>query len=278
MADLLRKCVFELGYEIENRGYNATGRIFQYPDDMMVQEIWMQNIAVSFNLGVKYDQHFFRLYGGLGEYDHRTHAYLDQQGYKGIAHWTYSGSNIDVSKVAEKLKPGGIYAFKSTEADGQRMTALMQAAKQLGYRMVTLNELFGYEANTWHTTKESVLSEIMPAFSYQSSLDYDIFPGEASWDVCLIQSRLVTLGYLKVDQVDGIFGEGTSEGLRLFQAQLGRPASGAGDVATLKQLFADDAPVNPAILVDTPAPGAGVLLEEGDLVPSETMSSDAPAN
>ena len=236
----------------------------------------MQSVAVSFNLGVKYDQHFFRPYGGLGEYDHRTHAYLDQQGYKGVAHWTYACSGLDPAKLAEKLKPGGIYAFKATEADGQRMSALMQAARQQGYRMVTLNELFGYEANAWHAVQESILSEIMPSFSYQSSLDYDIFPGEASWDVCLMQGRLVALGYLKIDQVDGIFGEGTAEALRMFQAQLGRPATGAGDAGTLKLLYADDAPKNPAILIDTPDPGSGNLLEEEDLVPSETQPADAP--
>ena len=278
MADVLRKCAFDLGYEIENRGYSATARIFQYPDDMMVQEIWMQSVAVSFNLGVKYEQHFFRPYGGLGEYDHRTHAYLQQQGYKGVAHWTYSCSGMDIDKLVEKLKPGGIYSFRATEADGQRMSALMQAAREQGYRMVTLNELFGYEANTWHTVTDSLLSEVMPSFSYQSSRDYDIYPGESSWDVCLIQSRLVALGYLKIDQVDGIFGEGTAEALRLFQAQLGRPASGIGDPGTLELLYADDAPANPAILTDTPAPGSGPLIEEENLVPSQTLAPDATGN
>ena len=71
-----------------------------------------------------------------------------------------------------------------------------------------------------------------------------------------------------IGQVDGIFGEGSSEALRMFQAQVGRPASGAGDITTLKMLYAKDAPINP-VQLETPTPGPGELWEESALIPSE---------
>ena len=245
MNTLLRRCVFELGFEIENRGYSDIARLYQYIDNMMVQEIWKQSVALNFALGVKYQPHFFRMYGGLGENDPRTHAYLKQEGYLGIAHWTTACSGMAISKIPEKLTPGGIYFFKSNQDDGQRMYALMKAAKEQGYRMVTLNELFGLPANEYHQVQGSLLAEKMPVFHYDANQYYDLYVGDAAWAVALVQNRLSQLGYLPEDSADGVFGEGTATGVRLFQAQIGRAASGVADVKTQEALFAIDAPRNP---------------------------------
>ena len=268
MADVLRTAVFKLGFEIENRGYSTISKLYKSPTGAMVQEIWKQSVAVNYVLGVKYEPHFFRLYGGLGESDRRTHAYLKQEGYKGIAHWTYSCSGMKAYTLKKKLAPGAVYSFRTTPEDRELMAVLMEAANSEGYRMVTLNELFGYESNTYYTVQGSLLSETMPRFSYDDSKLYDIFPGEASWAVYNMQSRLAELGYMLIGQVDGIFGEGSSEALRMFQAQVGRPASGAGDITTLKMLYAKDAPINP-VQLETPTPGPGELWEESALIPSE---------
>ena len=253
MNVLLRKCVFELGYEIENRGYSSFAKLYQYIDNLMVQEIWKQSIALNYALGVKYQPHFYRMYGGLGENDPRTHAYLRQQGYLGVAHWTVACSGIDPETISSKLTPGGIYLFKSNEEDGERMYALMRAAKDAGYRMVTLNELFGLPANEYHQVQGSLLAEKMPVFRYDPTDYYDLFTGDAAWAVALVQNRLTELGYLPEESADGIFGEGTAQGVRLFQVEMGRAASGVADVATQKALFAADAPANPRPL-ETPVP------------------------
>ena len=68
---------------------------------------------------------------------------------------------------------------------------------------------------------------------------------DAAWAVALVQNRLSQLGYLPEDSADGVFGEGTATGVRLFQAQIGRAASGVADVKTQEALFAIDAPRNP---------------------------------
>lgn len=245
MNTLLKRCVFELGYEIENRGYSEIAKLYQYIDTLMVQEIWKQSMALNFALGVKYQPHFFRMYGGLGESDPRTHAYLKQQGYLGIAHWTVACSGMDIEKIPDKLTPGGVYFFKSNEDDGQRMYVLMKAAQEAGYRMVTMNELFGLAPNEYQQVQGSLLSETMPPFQYDSGDFYDLYIGDAAWAVALVQERLSQLGYLPQDSADGIFGEGTAAGVRLFQAEIGRAASGIADVATQEALFKDDAPENP---------------------------------
>ena len=255
MNTLLRRCLFELGFEIENRGYSEIARLHQYIDNLMVQEIWKQSVALNFALGVKYQPHFFRMYGGLGENDPRTHAYLKQQGYLGIAHWTVACSYYDAKEIGSKLAPGGIYLFKSTMEDGQRMYALMKAASAAGYRMVTLNELFGLPANEYHQVQGSLLAEKMPVFKYDATRYYDLYVGDSAWAVALVQARLTELGYLPENSSDGIYGEGTSEAVRLFQAQIGRAASGIADVETQRRLFQEDAPVNPMPL-ETPDPEA----------------------
>lgn len=272
MNTLLRRCVFDLGYEIENRGYSDIAKLYQYIDTLMVQEIWKQSVALNFALGVKYQPHFYRMYGGLGENDPRTHAYLKQEGYTGIAHWTVACSGVDIDKIPGKLTPGGIYFFKSNVEDGQRMYALMKAARDAGYRMVTLNELFGLPANEYHQVQGSLLAETMPEFHYDASQYYDLYIGGAAWAVALVQNRLTQLGYLPDESADGIFGEGTAEGVRLFQAEIGRAASGVADVATQKALFAIDAPRNPRPL-ETAAPD-GASKSGG----SSKKSSDAPAS
>ena len=49
--------------------------------------------------------HFLRMQGGNGEKDPRSHKYLDQLGYWGIASWSYSGSNADISAIKKHLRP-----------------------------------------------------------------------------------------------------------------------------------------------------------------------------
>ena len=275
MAQLMKTCLFEYGYEIENRGYTAASKLFQYTSNLMVQEIWKQSIALNFQLGVNYQPHFYRMYGGLGEEDPRTNAYLKQQGYIGIAHWTVSAASVELYEISGKLVPGGIYQFRTTVEDGQRMMLLMEAARSQGYRMVTLNELFGYAPNEYHQVEGSLLAETMPEFNYNEDALYNLLPGDASWAVAKMQSRLIQLGYLPEGQADGIFGEGTAEALRMFQAEAGLAAVGVADVETQKLLGSLEAPRNPKPLLDFGSAQDGQLLEE-NLVPDGNEPGEDP--
>ena len=244
MANVLKECVYTLGFEIENRCYSDTARLYQLNDTMMAMEIWKQNIALSYVLGVKYEPHFLRTYGNNGTEDARTHAYLIQEGYLGFAGWTVSGTDTALDQIANTLAPGNIYYFKSNNDDLQRMYLLMEAAQAQGYEMVTLNELFGYEENEYYETEDSILSETLPELTDYDGAYYTLRNGDCAWAVMRMQSRLVELGYLPAGSADGIFGEATGEALCLFQAACGMAATGVANEETQERLFAGDAPAN----------------------------------
>ncbi len=240
MEDVLRTCFYTLGFEIENRCYSAMAKLYMLNDTMMASEIWKQSIAVSYVLGVRHHPHFLRLYGGDGENDLRTHIYLAQEGYYGIAHWTYNGSLMEEGRIGNNLAPGNIYYFKTTKDDLRRMNLLMDEAKIQGFEMVTLNRLFGYEENTFDRVN-NVLADAMPELRTKVPY-YFMKPGDCTWATNLLQRRLTQLGYLPEDSADGVFGSSTAAALSAFQARMGLVATGAADIETQEKLFAKDAP------------------------------------
>lgn len=243
MANVLKTAVFTYGFEVENRCYSERARLYQLNDTMMATEIWKQNIALSYVLGVKYEPHFLRVYGGNGDNDPRTHAYLMQEGYYGFAGWSVSGTDISESNLLNTLEPGQVYYFKTSEADGNKMKLLMQGAKAAGYEMVTLNEIFGYEENKQTDAQGSLLTETLPELTSYSPAYYTMRNGDCTWAVYQVQRRLVELGYLVAGSADGIFGESTNDAICQFQAACKLAATGLCTIETQEYLFADDAPM-----------------------------------
>lgn len=244
MGEVLKNCYYRLGFEIENRCYSGTARLYQINDSMMAAEIWKQSIAVSYVLGIKYQPHFLRLYGGDGENDLRTHMYLIQEGYKGIAGWTINGSRMDLTRIGNNLQPGNIYYFRTCENDLTNMRALLEEARLQGYQMVTLNELFGYDPNETREVRGSLLSETMPELRNHNVPFYFMKTEDCTWATNLVQRRLINLGYLPEGSADGVFGSDTAAALSAFQARLGMAATGAADIPTQERLFSQDAPRN----------------------------------
>ena len=241
MDEALRYCFNSLEFEIENRCFSTTAKLYALNDTLMVSEIWKQSLAVSYVLGVKYHPHFLRLYGRDGENDLRTHTFLKQEGYVGIAGWTDNGSRMEEGRIGNNMAPGNIYYFKSNNDDLERMRVLMEEAKQQGYQMVTLNELFGYEPNLTEADV-NVMTEEMPEIRVKNIPYYFMKTGDCTWATNLLQRRLTDLGYLPPDSADGVYGSSTAAALSAFQAKLGMAATGAADVLTQEKLFADDAP------------------------------------
>ena len=241
MADVLKTCYYTLGYEIENRCYSTTAKLYTMNDTMMAAEIWKQSIAVSYVLGTRYYPHFLRLYGGDGENDGRTHAYLAQEGYLGVAGWTFNGGTMNQGRIGNNLAPGNIYYFKTTKEDLRMMELLMDEAKGQGYEMVTLNELFGYEPNRT-VDVNNILAENMPELADKNVPYYFMKTGDCTWATNLLQRRLIELGYLAEGSADGVFGSGTAAALSAFQAKLGLAATGAADVTTQEKLYDRNAP------------------------------------
>lgn len=243
MANVLKEAVFTYGFEVENRCYSDLARLYQLNDAMMATEIWKQNIALSYVLGVKYEPHFLRVYGGNGDNDPRTHAYLKQEGYYGFAGWSVSGTDISEANILNTLDPGQVYYFKTSEADGRKMMLLMEGARRAGYEMVTLNELFGYEENKQTDVQGSLLTETLPMPTSYTPEFYTMRSGDCTWAVYQVQHRLVDLNYLPFGEDDGIYGEATTDALCEFQAACGMAATGLCTIETQQRLFADDAPI-----------------------------------
>ena len=139
----------------------------------------------------------------------------------------------------------------------KKMISFMKFAQEQGYRMVTLNELLGYEENAYQPAQESILTQTLPMLEDYENVYVQLKVGDRAWQVFLIQSRLVELGYLAADGADGVFGESTSSAISKFQAQCGLMGTGVATTQTQIELFADDAPKNPdpaPTVVPTPSP------------------------
>ncbi|MBQ8087702.1 MAG: peptidoglycan-binding protein [Clostridia bacterium] len=244
MSDILKVCAFKLGFEIENHTWSHA-RIFRMSEEEMAAEIWKQRNAVNNALGVNYQQHFFRLMGGDGEWDQRTHNYLKQLGFLGVAHWTISGSDGSMDLIKSYLQPGTIYLFHTTDADTAKLDQFIPYAVAQGYELVTLNEMFGIAPNDYYdlSTAEYAMPVPQPYEVEYSELK----DGDYSWSVVLLQERLMELGYLdntaksalQGNPADGDYGESTAAAVRAFQAANHLPATGIADAHTQELIFGD---------------------------------------
>ncbi len=240
MDDILRTCISDLGFEVENRTWSDS-LIYRLSDSDMASEIWSPGIAVDYILDADYGMHLFHMRGGSGARDARTHSYLKQLGYDGIVNWTKSASGNDADALCAALKPGGIYAFTTSDEDLAKLASFMQYASGRGYRFVTVNALLGFEENALTAAEDNILSRTLPAPQYDGPLYVEQRLGDRAYQVYLIQQRLTALGYLPADGADGVFGDSTSSALCEFQAASGILASGVATTETQTRLFADDA-------------------------------------
>lgn len=242
MSDLLKVLVLELGWQVENRTW-SDGLIYQMASSAMATEIWSADLAVDYALNMDYGMHLFRMRGGSGAVDVRTHEYLKQLGYDGIAGWTVSGTDASGEYLRSHLKPGYIYQFDSGKESLSKMVDFVAFAIGKGYRCVTVNELLGLEPNSCTEPADSIMSRTLPVPEAYENVYVDHKIGDRAWQVLLIQTRLSELGYLLPDDADGIFGEGTSAAISQFQARCGMLGTGVASVETQERLFASDAPV-----------------------------------
>ena len=229
---------YENGMELENHTYTHPA-FYRMTTDEMAWEIYMNNRAVSETLGVDYQMHFMRTRGGDNRHDLRTHQYMEKMGYYGMAHWTLSGSSSSVAELKSELAPGNIYLFHTTDNDLGKLLGFIPYATQQGYRLVTLNEMFGLPEN-----ETAPLSEInMPEPDPYVIPEYKLLDKKHSYvyDVYLLQQRLIELGWLD-SKADGVYGDATYMAVGYFQKAIGMQPNGDATPETQKALFADDAP------------------------------------
>lgn len=235
------KYAWENGMELENHTFTHNG-LYGCDDEELAAEIYKQNLVLSKLLGVEYQCHFLRPKGGDAKNDQRIHAYISQLGYYGVAHWSQSG-NRSVEKLINSLAPGQVYLFHTTDKDLERLKVFIPYAVEQGYRLVTLNELFGYSENSYTALEKPIEEhEIPPLEPYEKvAVSYGV--GSYAYGVKLLQERLVELNYLS-GNADGVFGKNTAKAVAMFQKVSGMTITGTADLDTQTRLFAEDAAAN----------------------------------
>jgi len=240
---------YSLGMEIENHTYSHS-KLYAMTDEEMAADICKQSMAVNYALGVDYEMHFLRMMGGNGEDDLRSHQYLVQLGnYKGIAHWGISGSDATLKQIKKNLKPGMIYLFHTTDDDLKKLKEFIPYAVSMGYQLVTLNEMLGYESNAVSALSGDPLDvSTIPTplpFVYTEYVEMDVRVHTQMYCVQLVQRRLQELGYLSYSAtVDGDYGSTTQSAILMFQNAAGLKTDGICGKGTQTALFSDTAPVN----------------------------------
>ncbi len=232
---------WENGMEIENHTMEHC-KLYDDTDELLAKHIYEADALWDFVLGKDYQMHFLRPKGGDDRNDQRTHAYIKQLGYYGIAHWTHSGSTEDMDHLLKTVEPGNIYLFHTTDNDLNRLQTFIPAVTEMGYRLVTMNEMFGYPDNEVQplTKTEEELKQIPPLLPYTEVL-VELKKGHYNYSAKKLQQRLIDLGWLE-GGADGAYGDKTRIAVGYFQQAVGMEPTGVATVELQKILYSDDAP------------------------------------
>ena len=167
---------------------------------------------------------------------------------------------LTLQKSLEKLGyfdgvPGGNYSTMTTDAV-KRLQGAVGLTATGNADLVTLRLLASGNAPT------------------SPLLNASLSKGSNGANVTRLQTRLLAKGYLsKSGSVDGDYGSTTAAAVKLFQKKAGITESGTADSATLKALYANDAP----------ALGSGAQPADATVTPTPTSSApitstDTPGN
>lgn len=260
----LQYCVFTLGYQVENRTLNNSA-LYSLSDFELANEIWTADMAVDYALNMDYGMHLLRTKGGQGTKDPRTHAYLKQLGYDGFLTWSVEASGHSADELKSSIQPGGIYLFNCTKDEVIKLAEFMKFAKSLGYRMVTVNELLGFEENSCTSPEDDILSRKLVELTDYTAPTVEYSDGDRAYGVYMLQKMLYDMGYLKdasataapveggapeptlyLDSlaaqqkfVDGVFGQTTRSAIMAFQAAHNLPCTGVAS-AEIQQMIQEE--------------------------------------
>ncbi len=229
----------QLGMQFENHSYSHS-TFYNLSAEKMASEIYDANRALSYVLDVNYQMRFMRTRGGDNRRDLRTHQYIEALGYYGMAHWSVDGSRTEIDKLKAGVEPGNIYLFHTTDGDLAKLLEFIPYLKAQGYRMVTLNEMFGYPPNAESEITTPIKDLEVPAPEPYVYAYKQLERGDFLWDVYLMQERLNELGWLK-SKPDGEYGKNTYQAVGYFQLAAAIKADGKASPETQEAIFAEGA-------------------------------------
>lgn len=246
MTSGFRTCVRSMDFQLENHGFSHK-REFKLSNSELAIQLWKQGIAADYAVGRDLEQHFYRPYNKKSDYDQRTHFYIGKLGYAGIGSYTHSYKDFDtVEEMVDTLENGKIYQFDMSDKSMSFFEEFIAAASRKGYKLVTMNELFGLNEDVVGRDLTIDQQTLITMEGYTPTY-YDLKLNYQTNAVFNLQGRLMQLGYLVSPdgsqlKADGIYGADTSIAVGEFQAKVGLPATGNADVLTQEKLFALNAP------------------------------------
>ena len=232
-AEVLRYA-YDNGFELENHTYDHNG-LFAISADEMAEQVYKQQLALSYVLGVEYHCHFLRPRGGDARRCQRMQMYAKQMGYYGIAHWSVSGSGDD-EKIAKGLKPGAIFLFHTTAKDLDKLLRFIPWAAEQGYQLVTLNEMFDYPPNETSELTIPIEEHVIPAPEPYEMVYVPLKVTSYCWEAYLLQEKLIALGYLD-GSPDGVYGEDCAKAIAKYQQDHGMEANGVADADLVRTIL-----------------------------------------
>ena len=237
-AEIL-KYAWENGFELENHTYTHNN-LYRCSDDELAREVYTQQLALSYILGVEYQCHFLRPMGGDARHDQRMQKYAEQMGYYGVAYWSYSGSDAPSrSALVKALEPGAIFLFHTTPADTETLMEFIPWVVEQGYTLVTMNEMFDLPENETKPLTAPIDKARISAYPTLAPYERVLVTYKNrsyGWGVYLLQQRLKELGYLKRDP-DGVYGDSCEKAVKAFQKDHGLKQTGIADVETQEKIF-----------------------------------------
>ena len=242
-----RTYVSSFNCELENCTFDKSRRDYTLSSGELALQIWRQSIATSYSVSRDYQQHFYRPSTKQSAYDQRTHYFIRKLDFLGVATYTHSYRDHNIDSLVASLENGNIYQFDMTDRSMSMIDKFMEEASRKGYKLVTLNELFGLDANEIGSSL-TISQQTLPEIADYAPTYYDLKLNYRTNAIYSLQTRLINLGYLQpandeVDvRADGIYGSDTSIAVSKFQAKVGIVATGNADVETQQRLFAEDAP------------------------------------
>ncbi len=193
---------------------------------------------------------------------------------------------------------GGSYTRLKNGDKGDDVAKLQQRLIELGYLSGNVDGYFGagtenavkaFEA-AYGITPTGIASPTLQSYLFANTAKQNPYgdvavsyssleDGDTGESVRRLQNRLIELGYLR-GSADGVFGSGTENAVKAFQAALGLRKTGVASAALQSQLFSEDAPVNASSVSPTTvnkpayvsAEKTNVYNMAGDVSPVGTMS------
>ncbi len=229
------KYAWEKGMELENHTYTHSG-LYNSSDKRLAEQIYEQQMTLCHILDKEYQCHFLRPRGGDARNDQRMHMYAKQLGYYGIAHWSVDGSKGTDKQLAKGLKPGAIYLFHTTDKDWEILQRFIPWAVGKGYKLVTMNEMFGYPENETGELTTPAKGRPVPTLAPYDRVYTTLKKTAYSWYAYELQEKLIELGYL-TGEPDGVYGESCAAAVSAYQKDKGLEVTGEADPDLLRELL-----------------------------------------